>query len=168
MSKPSVLAVAKRSGPSIKRAILFHSLVPWREGEVALKLELDNVFASLEFLTSEAYSRGDRRGWTVAGRDQFLVFDTTVRRRGRAWRWFVSTTKGVVVMCGSERRRSSATYQARRALFLLLSAGPCRSVRPGKSLERLNRFVPHGADGNSLKNSGVDAGPTKGGATGAE
>jgi len=94
----------------------------------------------------------------VAGPDQFLVFDTTVRRRGRAWRWFVSTTKGVVVMCGSERRRSSATYQARRALFLLLSAGPCRSIRPGKSLERLNRCVPHGADGNSLKNSGVDAG----------
>jgi hypothetical protein len=61
----------------------------------------------------------------VAGPDQFLVFDMTVRRRGRSWRWFVSTTEGVVVICGSERRRSAATYQARRALFLLLSAVPC-------------------------------------------
>ena len=102
----------------------------------------------------------------MAGLDRFPVFDTTVRRRGRAWRRFVSTTEGVVVMCGSERRRSAATYQASRALFLLLSAVPCRSIRPGKSLERLNRFVPGGAGGNC--NSGVDAGPTKGRATGAE
>jgi hypothetical protein len=104
----------------------------------------------------------------VAGLDQFPVFDTTVRRRGRAWRWFVSTTEGVVLMSGSERRRSAAAYQGRRALFLLLSAGPCRSIRPGKSLERLNRFVPHGAGGKCSKHSGVDAGSTKGGATGAE
>jgi len=104
----------------------------------------------------------------VAGPDQFLVFDTTVRRRGRAWRWFVSTTEGVVVMCGSEGSRSAATYQASRALFLLLSAAPYRSIRSGKSLERLNRFVPHGAGGNCSKNSGVDAGPTNGRATGGE
>ena len=66
----------------------------------------------------------------MARPDQFLVFDTTVRRHGREWRWFVSTTEGVVVMCGSERRRSAATYQASRALFLLLSAGPRRMLGP--------------------------------------
>ena len=69
--------------------------------------------------------------------DQFPVFDVTVRRRGRAWRWSVSTTEGAVVMDGSEGRRSAATYQANRAIFLLLSATPYQ----------LNGFGRHRADG---------------------
>jgi len=94
----------------------------------------------------------------VARTDQFPVFDTTVSRRGRVWRWFVSTTDGAVLMSGSESRRSAATYQANRAIFLLLSAAPYRSIRPANSVDQLNRFVPHGADGNCSKNSG-DVGP---------
>src|SRR6516164_1402293 len=87
---------------------------------------LDNVFASSEFRTSDnmGYNRRDRRGWTVAEPDQFPVFDVTVRRRGRAWRWSVSTTEGAVVMDGSERSRAAAAYQANRAIFLLLSTAP--------------------------------------------
>jgi len=62
--------------------------------------------------------------------DQFVVFDMAVRRHGRGWTWSVLTTEGVVIMRGSEGSRSAARYQARRALFLLLSAVPRRSIRP--------------------------------------
>ena len=82
----------------------------------------------------------------MAGLDQFPVFDRTVRRRGRAWRWSVSTSDGGIVMCGSEGRRSAAAYQANRAIFLLLSAAPYQ----------LNGFVRHSADGHWPKNCGVD------------
>ena len=50
--------------------------------------------------------------------------------------------RGVVVMCGSERRRSAATYQASRALFLLLSAGPRRMLGLA-SLIRSRADCPH-------------------------
>jgi hypothetical protein len=60
----------------------------------------------------------------AAGHDQFPLFDSTVRRRGRAWRWFVSTTEGRIIMRGSEGSRSAATYRANSAIFLLLSAVP--------------------------------------------
>jgi hypothetical protein len=63
-------------------------------------------------------------GRTVAKPDQFRFFDTTVCKRRRAWRWFVTTTEGKLVMCGSEASRPAAKYQANRAMFLLLSAAP--------------------------------------------
>jgi hypothetical protein len=103
----------------------------------------------------------------VAGPDQFLVFDMTVRRRGRAWRWFVSTSEGKTLMSGSDRSRSAAAYQASRALFLLLSAVPCR-VHSTRKISGEIESIPRGADGNCSKNFRVDAGPTKGRATGAE
>jgi hypothetical protein len=65
----------------------------------------------------------------VARPDQFTVFDTTVSRRGRAWKWFVSTTEGRILMRGSEGSRCAARYQANRAVFLLLLAAPYRSIR---------------------------------------
>ena len=65
----------------------------------------------------------------VARPDQFPVFDTNVSRRGRAWRWFVSTTEGKILMRGSEGSRPAARYQANRAIFLLLLAAPYRSIR---------------------------------------
>jgi hypothetical protein len=104
------------------------------------------------------YNRGDQRGWTLAGSDQFPVFDVTVRRRGRAWRWSVSTSDGGIVMRGSEGRRSAAAYQANRAIFLLLSAAPYQ----------LNGFVRHSADGPWPKNCGVDPRPNQASATGGE
>jgi hypothetical protein len=69
----------------------------------------------------------------VARPDQFPVFETTVSRRGRAWRWFVSTTEGKILMCGSEGSRPAAKYQANRAIFLLLLAAPYRSIREDAS-----------------------------------
>jgi hypothetical protein len=66
----------------------------------------------------------------VAKPDRLPVFDATVRRRGRGWRWFVSTVEAEIVMSGSESRRSAAKYQANKAIFLLLSAAPYRSIRP--------------------------------------
>ena len=65
----------------------------------------------------------------VARPDQFPVFDTIVSRRGRTWRWYVSTTEGKILMRGSEGSRPAARYQANRAIFLLLLAAPYRSTR---------------------------------------
>ena len=65
----------------------------------------------------------------VARPDQFTVYDTNVSRRGRAWKWFVSTTEGKILMRGSESSRPAARYQANRAIFLLLLAAPYQSVR---------------------------------------
>jgi hypothetical protein len=75
--------------------------------------------------------------------------------------WFVSTSEGKIFMRGSEGSRSAATYQANRAIFLLLSAVPYRSIRPENSVEQ-NRFVPHDADGNCSKNSGNVGPPIQG------
>ena len=61
--------------------------------------------------------------------DQFPVFEVSLKKRGRAWRWCVCTTEGQIVMQGSDRRRSGAKYKADRALFLLLLWAPYRSTR---------------------------------------
>jgi hypothetical protein len=70
-----------------------------------------------------------QKGWTVARPDQYPLFETTISRRGRAWRWVVSSTEGKILMLGTEGSRPAAKYQAHRALFLLLSAAPYRSIR---------------------------------------
>ena len=58
---------------------------------------------------------------------RFPVFEVVVKRRGRKWRWYVSTTEGKTVMLGSEGSRAAARYEANRALFLLLLSAPYRS-----------------------------------------
>ena len=65
----------------------------------------------------------------VARLDQFPVFDTIVSRRGRTWRWFVSTAEGKILMRGWEGSRPAARYKANRAIFLLLLAAPYVSLR---------------------------------------
>jgi hypothetical protein len=57
---------------------------------------------------------------------RFPVFEVVVKRRGRKWRWCVSTTEGKTVMLGSEGSRVAAAYEANRALFLLLLSAPYR------------------------------------------
>ena len=52
------------------------------------------------------------------------VFEALVEKRGRAWRWSVCTAEGQVVMQGAESRRTSARYQANRALFQMLLCAP--------------------------------------------
>ena len=71
----------------------------------------------------------DRGGGTMAGQDQFPVFDVIVTRRGEAWHWRVCTAGGVVVMQGAERSRPAAQYKADRALFLQLLWAPYRLTR---------------------------------------
>lgn len=58
------------------------------------------------------------------GDERFAAFDIALKRRGRGrWKWYVRTTDGQTVMCGSEYSRGGARYKAQRALFLLLRAG---------------------------------------------
>jgi hypothetical protein len=57
----------------------------------------------------------------MAGPERFPVFEAVVSRRGRTWKWFVCTTEGAPVMCGSESSQSAAKYRANQAI---LSAAP--------------------------------------------
>jgi hypothetical protein len=59
---------------------------------------------------------------------RFPVFEVVLERRGRKWNWRVHTSKGDVVMQGSESSRPAANYKADRALFLLLLSAPYRSI----------------------------------------
>lgn len=52
------------------------------------------------------------------------VFEALLEKRGRAWRWSVFTAEGQLVMQGAEARRTSARYQANRALFQMLLCAP--------------------------------------------
>jgi hypothetical protein len=57
---------------------------------------------------------------------EFLTFQATLNKRGKAWRWCVCTIGGEALMRGSERSRPAARYSANRALFLLLLSSPYR------------------------------------------
>ena len=61
--------------------------------------------------------------------NQFPVFEVALEMRRRRWEWRVSTSKGDVVMQGSESSRPAANYKANRALFQLLLSAPYRSSR---------------------------------------
>jgi hypothetical protein len=52
--------------------------------------------------------------------DRFPVFEVSLKRRGRRWLWSICTVEGALVMMGSGGSRSAASYEANRALFLLL------------------------------------------------
>jgi hypothetical protein len=67
--------------------------------------------------------------------DQFPVFELALMKRGRKWKWSVSTSEGEVVMMGSEASRPAAKYRADSALFLLLSSAPYRSIKMSMPLE---------------------------------
>jgi hypothetical protein len=92
----------------------------------------------LSFFVSLAVNFEPAAGWkdtdmdpafeTIAMPYQFPVFEVTLKKRSRAWRWCVCTTEGQVVIRGSERRRSAAKYKANRALFLLLLGTPYRGL----------------------------------------
>ena len=54
----------------------------------------------------------------------FLLFDSSITRRGRAWRWCVFSEAGEIVLQGIERSRPAAQYRAARATFSLLLTAP--------------------------------------------
>ena len=56
--------------------------------------------------------------------DRGFVFEVVLKQRGRGWSWDVCTTEGALVMTGFRSSRSAASYEANRALFLLLSSAP--------------------------------------------
>jgi hypothetical protein len=59
-----------------------------------------------------------------------------LKQRGRRWLWEVRTTERTPVMTGSGSSRSAASYEANRALFLLLSSAPYRlSIRRFKPIK---------------------------------
>jgi hypothetical protein len=61
---------------------------------------------------------------------EFQIFETVLKKRGRAWTWRVCTIEGDIVMRGLEGTRHAAQYNANRALFLLLLTSPYRLKRP--------------------------------------
>lgn len=71
--------------------------------------------------------------------DQFPIFEVLLKRRGRRWSWSVSTTEGALVVMGSRSSRWAASYEANRALFLLLSA-PYRLRRNDPDLREAIRI----------------------------
>jgi len=60
---------------------------------------------------------------------QYSIFESTLKKRGRRWRWRVGTVQGEVVMEGSENSRAAARYKSDRALFLLLLSAPYSLTR---------------------------------------
>ena len=81
---------------------------------------------------------------TVAMPDQLPVFETHLKKARRAWKWYLCTTEGDVVMHGSESRRRAARYNANHALLLTLLSAAHRSVRsrepePSRSISRRSR-----------------------------
>lgn len=62
-------------------------------------------------------------------RDQFPVFEVSLKKRGRRWMWAVGPIDSVPIMLGSEASRWGARYKANGALFLLLLSHPVYAVR---------------------------------------
>ena len=46
------------------------------------------------------------------------IFDLSIYRRGRAWRWSVIDRSGISVLTGCERSRPAARYMAARAIVV--------------------------------------------------
>jgi hypothetical protein len=64
------------------------------------------------------------------------LFEFRVQTRRRGCRWYLFTGEGRVVMQGSEATRAAASYQAARALFLMLlgsAQGPATLLSRGLS-----------------------------------
>ena len=59
--------------------------------------------------------------------DRFPVFEVVLKQRGRRWLWSLCTAEGALVMTGSRSSRAAASYEANRALLLMLQSAPYRS-----------------------------------------
>lgn len=56
----------------------------------------------------------------------FALFDLTIQRRGRGWRWSVIDGSGTPLLTGTECSRTAAHYKATRAIFQMLLIAPYR------------------------------------------
>ena len=75
---------------------------------------------------------------------RFPIFEVSLKKRGRKWRWCVYTIEGTALMQGSEGDRTAARYKADRALFLLLLSAPYR-LRLSTQISALSSFEPRDA-----------------------
>jgi len=57
----------------------------------------------------------------------FALFDLSIQRRGRGWRWSVIDRSGTPLLAGSECSRTAARYKATRAVFQMLLTAPYRN-----------------------------------------
>ncbi|MGM4872776.1 hypothetical protein AB7645_16310 [Bradyrhizobium sp. 956_D2_N1_5] len=80
--------------------------------------------AHLKFLSNVAILGGRFWSMRLMSDVDFPVFDSSITRRGRGWRWCVSGEAGKIVLQGTERSRPAAQYMAARATFLLLLTAP--------------------------------------------
>ncbi|MGZ4965220.1 MAG: hypothetical protein ACXWC8_21910 [Limisphaerales bacterium] len=64
-----------------------------------------------------------------------------MKKRRRTWKWRVCTPAGDVIMHGSESGRPAASYQADRALFLLLLSAPYQSIRLAARAEAVSKVT---------------------------
>jgi hypothetical protein len=71
--------------------------------------------------------------------DRFQFFEVFLKQRGRRWLWSLCTTEGSLLMTGSRNSRPAASYEANRALFLLLSV-PYRS-RPSERAIKAHQWA---------------------------
>src|SRR3954465_8215995 len=72
-------------------------------------------FRNVSCLFPTAHSRYP---WMNA--DAFALFDLSIHRRGRAWRWSIIDRSGNPLLIGSEFSRTAAHYSATRAIFQML------------------------------------------------
>jgi hypothetical protein len=70
---------------------------------------------------------------------QLPVFETSLQKRGRVWRWSVCTVEGQAIMLGVESRRAAARYKANRALFQMLLCAPYLRRNIGERVARGRR-----------------------------
>jgi hypothetical protein len=75
------------------------------------------------------------RGGTMSHRYPLFEVILKQRGRGRGWLWEVCSAEGAPVMTGSRSSRSAASYEANRALFLLLSSAPYLSQLSGRAIQ---------------------------------
>jgi hypothetical protein len=68
--------------------------------------------------------------------DRIRIFEVILKGRGRKWVWSVRTTAGKAIMMGAESSRQAASYEANRALFLLLLSAPYRSRVSARAIGR--------------------------------
>ena len=71
----------------------------------------------------------------------FPVFEITLSKRRRRWKWIVCTNEGKLMMQGYEDARNTARYRANSALFVLLSSVSRRLIQAATASRQRNRHM---------------------------
>lgn len=87
--------------------------------------------------------------------DRLPLFEFRVQTRRRGCRWYLFTGEGRVVMQGSEATRAAASYQATRALFLMLLGSAQGPATLSRGLSRSPDLTSKGEDTGRTRRSPV-------------